>query len=110
MFDGPPPGGGGEPGVFGEGKKTFWGRPQHQNGRARGGGRGGGWENSHLFVRPRPQRRTPRDGARPRGGAFRARGGSRSVGRPGAPASAGAVRSEEHTSELQSPMYLVCRL
>src|SRR5437764_7003045 len=23
---------------------------------------------------------------------------------------AGAVRSEEHTSELQSPMYLVCRL
>src|SRR5437764_7134425 len=24
--------------------------------------------------------------------------------------SAGVVRSEEHTSELQSPMYLVCRL
>src|SRR5437764_9637789 len=26
------------------------------------------------------------------------------------PALNGAVRSEEHTSELQSPMYLVCRL
>src|SRR5437762_19105 len=25
-------------------------------------------------------------------------------------APAGSVRSEEHTSELQSPMYLVCRL
>src|SRR5437879_10607243 len=30
-------------------------------------------------------------------------------GRAAAPASA-ATRSEEHTSELQSPMYLVCRL
>src|SRR5437764_2569763 len=30
---------------------------------------------------------------------------------PGArPANALAIRSEEHTSELQSPMYLVCRL
>src|ERR1017187_3345458 len=26
------------------------------------------------------------------------------------PRSKGATRSEEHTSELQSPMYLVCRL
>src|SRR5437762_8716643 len=26
------------------------------------------------------------------------------------PLSAGGARSEEHTSELQSPMYLVCRL
>src|SRR5437763_12718132 len=26
------------------------------------------------------------------------------------PGRAGVVRSEEHTSELQSPMYLVCRL
>src|SRR5437764_4730602 len=26
------------------------------------------------------------------------------------PKGAGALRSEEHTSELQSPMYLVCRL
>src|SRR5437764_5137608 len=42
------------------------------------------------------------------------------AGRPGsrrnarlpttAPATAPAKRSEEHTSELQSPMYLVCRL
>src|SRR5437764_9822742 len=29
---------------------------------------------------------------------------------PGAEAGGGAARSEEHTSELQSPMYLVCRL
>src|SRR5437762_10921008 len=32
------------------------------------------------------------------------------VFRRGAAASAHNVRSEEHTSELQSPMYLVCRL
>src|SRR5437879_10318540 len=44
--------------------------------------------------------------------------GARHAARPHqAPAAAGAVsrrrlspRSEEHTSELQSPMYLVCRL
>src|SRR5437762_9881546 len=29
---------------------------------------------------------------------------------PAAPAAAPLARSEEHTSELQSPMYLVCRL
>src|SRR5437762_11357560 len=28
----------------------------------------------------------------------------------GSEAAAGSARSEEHTSELQSPMYLVCRL
>src|SRR5436189_1386325 len=30
--------------------------------------------------------------------------------RPGCRGTAPGVRSEEHTSELQSPMYLVCRL
>src|SRR5437764_1796052 len=30
--------------------------------------------------------------------------------RGGEPLSPGQARSEEHTSELQSPMYLVCRL
>src|SRR5437763_7254853 len=48
-------------------------------------------------------------------------GGTPAQGAPSAPAAAGAqliyagwfgntIRSEEHTSELQSPMYLVCRL
>src|SRR5437763_6497569 len=51
------------------------------------------WQGRFLH---RPDRAAPREllgqGApRPRGGA-------------------GADRSEEHTSELQSPMYLVCRL
>src|SRR5437764_10243756 len=32
------------------------------------------------------------------------------LGRPGVRLAAHAERSEEHTSELQSPMYLVCRL
>src|SRR5437762_8196351 len=34
----------------------------------------------------------------------------RSLARPPAPRGIRARRSEEHTSELQSPMYLVCRL
>src|SRR5437762_10496940 len=33
-----------------------------------------------------------------------------SVGPPDGPRAARDSRSEEHTSELQSPMYLVCRL
>src|SRR3712207_7990042 len=45
-------------------------------------------------------------------GAGRLRGGDRAAGdaaaRPRVPA--GAARSEEHTSELQSRQYLVCRL
>src|SRR5437764_13743518 len=44
---------------------------------------------------PRPRRAVPSAGHRGAGGAD-------PQGRPG--------RSEEHTSELQSPMYLVCRL
>src|SRR6476469_10096352 len=35
---------------------------------------------------------------------------ARRADRPGAPAPRHRLRSEEHTSELQSPMYLVCRL
>src|SRR5437879_7434507 len=45
------------------------------------------------------------------------RGGADLAGRPqgrllraDVPGIAGGARSEEHTSELQSPMYLVCRL
>src|ERR1017187_8468869 len=34
----------------------------------------------------------------------------RSLGSPGRRPSTREMRSEEHTSELQSPMYLVCRL
>src|SRR5437879_8503213 len=40
-------------------------------------------------------------------------GGAPVIGRPGRaaqPGHGGAARSEEHTSELQSPMYLVCRI
>src|SRR5437763_4767862 len=43
--------------------------------------------------------------ARCREGAAAGRGGPRGRG-----ARQSSVRSEEHTSELQSPMYLVCRL
>src|SRR3712207_8773812 len=51
-----------------------------------------------------PRRRTPpRPGRRRRGGAAPGRRGGRSSRRP-------AARSEEHTSELQSRQYLVCRL
>src|SRR5690348_18210515 len=41
----------------------------------------------------------------------RRRAGVRIAGRPGdGPAVDSAARSEEHTSELQSPVHLVCRL
>src|SRR3712207_7321810 len=46
-----------------------------------------------------PRRRVPASRPRPRGG-----GGAGRLKRPTAP------RSEEHTSELQSRQYLVCRL
>src|SRR4051794_41747767 len=45
----------------------------------------------------------------PTGGARRASGTAR-AGRPAVRRRARAVRSEEHTSELQSPVHLVCRL
>src|SRR5437762_11433451 len=37
-------------------------------------------------------------------------GNVRAVGKPGHALQIQEARSEEHTSELQSPMYLVCRL
>src|SRR3712207_7210725 len=49
----------------------------------------------------------PRDQGAAQGGARAGAAGP--LRRPGQPASAGA-RSEEHTSELQSRQYLVCRL
>src|SRR5947208_12187847 len=50
--------------------------------------------------------------ARGRGPRRCARGGSRRAARPPPPAPGppAEVRSEEHTSELQSPDHLVCRL
>src|SRR5258708_29674050 len=53
-----------------------------------------------LFRSPRPTRRAPWRAPR------RSFPGSRTDGRHRAP----APRSEEHTSELQSPDHLVCRL
>src|SRR5437763_8457783 len=61
--------------------------------RSDGGGRSGG---------PRVQRRG-KAGAGAAGALRVRRGLADGAGRD-------AVRSEEHTSELQSPMYLVCRL
>src|SRR3712207_7775019 len=59
--------------------------------RCDAGGRGSAEEDAHL-VRPARHRSLDRDGAAELG-----------LGR-------GVVRSEEHTSELQSRQYLVCRL
>src|SRR5437762_12678548 len=55
-----------------------------------------------LPISPDHLRRVPQTRAEARQRAAAARG---QAGRPG-----GDARSEEHTSELQSPMYLVCRL
>src|SRR3712207_8478359 len=52
----------------------------------------------------RPAVRDPARGGRGDGGRVRRRGDG------GAPGAAAAGRSEEHTSELQSRQYLVCRL
>src|SRR5256885_4978372 len=51
-----------------------------------------------------------RAGARARGRAARGAGAARGRARPPAGARARVARSEEHTSELQSPCNLVCRL
>src|SRR3712207_8566007 len=58
--------------------------------RRRRRSRGSSANRAPPGTRPRPGRTTPARGPRPR--------------RPGTP------RSEEHTSELQSRQYLVCRL
>src|SRR3712207_7222843 len=73
-----------------------------------------------LFRSPRggPSSPAPSGGSRRRPAAWplrrsRARTRSGSRGRHGHPAKVGRVgqpRSEEHTSELQSRQYLVCRL
>src|SRR5436189_1199968 len=57
----------------------------------------GGTVDSPTARKRRTRRVVKRARSRPR---------SRSISRR----SSGAARSEEHTSELQSPMYLVCRL
>src|SRR5205807_6644288 len=58
-------------------------------------------------ARPRPALSAPR--ARGAGGPAGLRVSALSQARP-AHAGGGAARSEEHTSELQSPCNLVCRL
>src|SRR3712207_7986293 len=60
-----------------------------------------------LFRSARGRRRPATAGA-PHAARARARAGSAKRSR--APATAARVRSEEHTSELQSRQYLVCRL
>src|SRR5437762_1437762 len=57
-----------------------------------------------TFIGPRPEI------IEMMGEKDRARREVKSAGLPTIPGSDGAIRSEEHTSELQSPMYLVCRL
>src|SRR5438552_5616091 len=55
-------------------------------------------------------RRPPRSTLFPYTTLFRSQGRPPSRGRPRLPWPRGAGRSEEHTSELQSPDHLVCRL
>src|SRR5205823_12884358 len=75
-----------------------------------------GWPRSGAHRTARLAAVRLRGAARIGRGGGRAGGGLGAVGRPGAelplPRAGGAdaVRSEEHTSELQSLAYLVCRL
>src|SRR3712207_9250138 len=68
-------------------------------------------QRSPLFPTP-PLSRPPRAAAPPPAGRAAAAARHRHHRRPaaGAEAQAGPSRSEEHTSELQSRQYLVCRL
>src|SRR3712207_7476638 len=59
-----------------------------------------------LPISPRP--RAPSPPSRPGRRAARSSRRRTASRRPGRPT--GSQRSEEHTSELQSPQYLVCRL
>src|SRR5687767_15492071 len=60
-----------------------------------------------FLMTPRP----PRSTLFPYTTLFRSRQGGRHLSAPvGGPAERGRARSEEHTSELQSLAYLVCRL
>src|SRR3712207_8214194 len=69
-----------------------------------------------LFRSPLAEGRAPRDRDRAEAHRLRllqsddARAERRAARRGGLRAQAGATRSEEHTSELQSRQYLVCRL
>src|SRR3712207_8524136 len=67
--------------------------PAHERGRERG-------------LRPGGARRAQAGTAGPRRGAAGARGARG----PGRQTALGALRSEEHTSELQARQYLACRL
>src|SRR6478752_8622996 len=55
-------------------------------------------------------RRPPRSTLFPYTTLFRSRWRASHGARPGAPSPSAAPRSEEHTSELQSRLHLVCRL
>src|SRR5256885_7009360 len=68
-------------------------------------GRAGLRPDAGVFL---PLRRRARHARQGREGSAKALGGRRGPGVGSA--FAGAVRSEEHTSELQSPCNLVCRL
>src|SRR5437879_7429943 len=72
----------------------------------------GGGRLRHLHVSVhRPRRLDPVVGAGAGCDAGRPRPSRRAPpGDDRAPRGVGLLRSEEHTSELQSPMYLVCRL
>src|SRR3712207_8564060 len=61
-------------------------------------------------ARPRPGRLLPRLRAAAGGAERRCRLGAEPSGRDGGGGLRGRPRSEEHTSELQSRQYLVCRL
>src|SRR5207248_11223137 len=63
-----------------------------------------------IFHRRRPCGRNRRSRPRRRRSPLRPRRRSHPDGRSRAPAVRVATRSEEHTSELQSPYDLVCRL
>src|SRR5690348_18196882 len=64
-----------------------------------------------LFrSRPGPTEAQPQERAQPGGGERQREGGGEEVGVGKGEARPEGVRSEEHTSELQSPVHLVCRL
>src|SRR3712207_6944299 len=65
---------------------------------------------SPARARALPRRATGPPGRDPQGARRTAGAGAEAARRPSRAARAGRARSEEHTSELQSRQYLVCRL